>query len=121
MIRIAAEYDQIANLVGQPRSTASELPWRGTAVTMLRTQREQEIIEGRAHSIDWDKDDYAVVDGNSRIGRMYKTRVPAGEKWLWFLQVLGTPNSGSADTLAGAHAAIDAAYGRLLESMKVRA
>ena len=76
---------------------------------ILRTQREQEIIEGRSHLIEWEADDYAVADGNTRMGRIYRMQLPAGTKWMWFLQtapVAPPPNAGACDTLDEAKAAI---------------
>jgi hypothetical protein len=50
--------------------------------------------------------DYAVLDDETRIGRMYLEQMPAGAKWCWFLQVMGaSPNNGVADTLDEAKAA----------------
>jgi len=37
---------------------------------ILRTQREQERIERRKPIISWPNDDYAVLDGETRIGHM---------------------------------------------------
>jgi hypothetical protein len=52
------------------------------------------------------EDDYVVIDetqavDETQIGRIYKERVSAGVKWLWFLQVVRAPppNHGIADTL----------------------
>lgn len=77
---------------------------------VLRKQRAQDRIEGR-EPLDWSEDDYAVVD-ETRIGRIYKHRVPAGERWLWFLQVERTPppNTGMANTLEEAKAALARRY-----------
>jgi hypothetical protein len=57
--------------------------------TLLRTQRAQERIEGRKPVIDWSGDDYAVLAGEIRIGRIYRTQLPAGVKWRWFLYIMG--------------------------------
>jgi hypothetical protein len=78
----------------------------------LRTQRDQEKIESVASIIQWGDDDYAVVCGVTRIGRIYKRRLPAGTRWLWFLQVEGTPPpiTGEADNLDKAKIAIAARY-----------
>jgi len=72
---------------------------------LFRKQHAQDRIEG-LDSFDWGEDDYAVVDERQvveerQIGRIYKERVPAGVKWLWFLQVVKAPlpNKGIADTL----------------------
>jgi len=86
-------------------------------VTTLRTQREQEVIEGRESLVNWNANDYAVANGDVRIGRIYRAQLPTGEEWLWFLHTTHLPNSGTADTLAEAHAALEAAY----ESTKPRA
>jgi hypothetical protein len=47
-----------------------------------------------------------LLDGETVIGRIDKEWVPLGVKWRWFLHMEGTPNSGSADTLEDARAAI---------------
>ena len=77
---------------------------------LLRKQHTQDRIEG-LDSFDWGEDDYAVVD-ERQIGRIYKERVPAGVKWLWFLQVVEAPlpNKGIADTLDEAKAALATRY-----------
>jgi hypothetical protein len=78
---------------------------------ILRTQRDQEAIEGRKPIVNWSDDDYAVLDDETRIGRMYRERQPSGVRWRWFLQIMGaSPNSGVADTLDEAKAAIAASY-----------
>jgi hypothetical protein len=80
---------------------------------LLRTQRAQERIEGRTPVIDWKPDDYAIVDGEAVVGRIYRQRLPAGFRWSWFLQtapVAPPPNSGSTDTLDEAKAAFRARY-----------
>ena len=78
----------------------------------LRTQRGQERIEGLAPVINWRENDYAVLDDETVIGRIYREQIPAGVKWRWFLQVTGAPppNSGSADTLDEAKAALTVSY-----------
>ena len=90
-------------------------------MTTLRTQCEQEAIEGRSPLVNWSANDYAVAEGDIRIGRIYRAQLPPGERWLWFIHTTYRPNSGAADTLAEAHAQLDAAYGRILESMTPRA
>ena len=59
------------------------------------------------------EEDYAVVEGKL-IGRISRDRVPGGEtKWRWFLQsesVVPPPNSGEADTLEEAKAALAERY-----------
>jgi hypothetical protein len=39
----------------------------------------------------WRDDDYAALDDETRIGRMYLEQLPAGVKWRWFLHVMGAP------------------------------
>ena len=79
---------------------------------VLRSQREQERIEGRTPAIVW-QDDYAVLDDETKIGRIYRERAPAGVKWRRFLHILGaSPNSGSADSLDEAQAELVASYDR---------
>jgi hypothetical protein len=57
------------------------------------------MIEGHGRIIDWQDDDYAVIDGNAKIGRIYRTQIPAGDRWMWFLQITGAPANGATDTL----------------------
>jgi hypothetical protein len=79
---------------------------------LLRRQNVQDRVEGRA-PFGWKDDDYAVLDDETVIGRMYREQLPAGLKWRWFIHVMGTsPNSGIADTLDEAKAEIGAAYER---------
>jgi hypothetical protein len=60
---------------------------------LLRTQRAQERLEGRAPVL-WREDDYAVLDYETVIGRIYRERIPAGVKWRWFLHIIDAcPNS----------------------------
>ena len=90
---------------------------------LFRKQHAQDRIEG-LDSFDWGEDDYAVVDETQvvderQIGRIYKERVPAGVKWLWFLQVVEAPlpNKGIADTLDEAKAALAKRYGEVKRLM----
>jgi hypothetical protein len=92
-------------------------PDEGSAVTLfLRKQRAHDIIEGLTPQ-EWPDDDYAVIDGRS-IGRIYRTRLPGGEKWCWFLQgphamiPAGIVSSGHADTLDQAKAELAEQYRR---------
>ena len=80
---------------------------------LLRRQNAQDRHEGR-EPLPWEHDDFAVLDDERRIGRMYREQLPGGDKWCWFLQVMGAPppNSGTADTLDEAKAGIAEAYGR---------
>ena len=79
-----------------------------------------EAIEGRESLVNWSANDYAVAKGDVRIGRIYRAQLPAGERWLWFIHTTYRPSSGAADTLAEAHAQLDAAYDQISESMKPR-
>ena len=79
---------------------------------ILRQQNSQDRIEGREPS-GWADTDYAVLDDETRVGRIYKEQLPGGEKWLWFLKLLGAvPNTGNADTLEDAIGCLKAAYER---------
>ena len=51
-------------------------------------------------------DDYAVVDGDIRIGPVYRDQVPAGVKWMRFL----TSSPNSANALNQAKIAIEIGY-----------
>jgi hypothetical protein len=93
---------------------------------LFRKQHAQDGIEGLA-SFDWGEDDYAVVDETQvvderQIGRIYKERVPAEVKWLWFLQVVEAPlpNKGIADTLDEAKAALAKRYEEVKQLMTGR-
>ena len=77
---------------------------------LLRKQNAQDRIEGR-QPFGWKDDDYAVLDDERRIVRMYREQLPAGLRWMWFLHVTGaSPKNGIADTLDEAKAAIAARY-----------
>jgi hypothetical protein len=82
----------------------------------LRKMRAHAVIEGRDPAPWSNDDDYAVVEGKL-IGRIYRERVPGGDmKWRWFLQsglVVPQPNSGEADTLEEAKAALAERYRQL--------
>jgi hypothetical protein len=79
----------------------------------LRKQRAQAVIEGRHAPEMWDENDYAVVDGFV-VGRIYRERLPAGERWRWFLNGPGLPRgvqaSGDTETLDEAKAEIAERY-----------
>jgi hypothetical protein len=77
---------------------------------ILRRMRAQDRIEGR-EPVDTGEDDYAVVD-ETRIGRIYREPTHGQMKWHWFLQTAPAPppNSGMADTLDEAKAAIARRY-----------
>jgi hypothetical protein len=62
--------------------------------------------------LDWGDDDYAVVDGETRVGRIYREMLLGKMKWRWFLQTVPAtpPNQGVADTLDEAKAAFRQRY-----------
>ena len=78
---------------------------------LLRKQNAQDRIEGRK-PFGWEDTDYAVLDDETRIGRMYLEQMPAGAKWCRFLQVMvaSPPNCGVADTLVEAKTALTILY-----------
>jgi len=80
---------------------------------ILRQMNAQDRVEGR-EPLGWKDDDFAVLDGNTRVGRMYRERLPAGEKWVWFfhLRPATRPTQGTADSLDSAKAEIREAYKR---------
>jgi hypothetical protein len=82
----------------------------------LRKMEAHVVIEGPDPEPWSNDDDYAVVEGKL-IGRVYRDRVPGGEtKWRWSLQsrpVVPQPNSGEADTLEEAKAALAERHQRL--------
>ena len=64
----------------------------------LRLQREQERIERRAPVVKWRDDDYAVLDYEVVIGRIYRELVPAGVKWPGFFTSWVRPRIAAART-----------------------
>jgi hypothetical protein len=78
-------------------------------VLFLRTQRAQDVIEGRAAG-SWKEDDFSVVDG-IKVGRIYRELRPDGERWCWFLHVHGaSPNTGAEASIEKAKKALADAY-----------
>jgi hypothetical protein len=75
-----------------------------------RTRR----IGSRGGNLSDGDTDYAVLDDETRIGRMYLEQMPAGAKWCRFLQVMvaSPPNCGVADTLVEAKTALTIRYWR---------
>jgi hypothetical protein len=79
---------------------------------LLRRQNAQDRHEGREH-LPWKHNDFAILDDEIVVGRMYREQLPGGLKWMWFLHIMGaSPNRGIADTLDEAKAAFAEAYGR---------
>jgi hypothetical protein len=52
---------------------------------ILRKTRVQARIEGLNPSF-WGGDDYSIIDGETRVGRVYRERIQGEWRWLWFLQ-----------------------------------
>jgi hypothetical protein len=84
---------------------------------LLRRKNAQDRHEGR-EPLPWKDDDYAVLDGDRLIGRMYRERLPAGDMWMWFLHVRPAPppRQGIADSLDQAKAEFAEAYKRCREA-----
>ena len=57
----------------------------GQMTLLLCKTREQARIEG-LDPRRWSEDDYAVVDCETRVGRIYKEATHGRPKWRWFLQ-----------------------------------
>jgi hypothetical protein len=78
---------------------------------LLRKTRAQARIEG-LDARGWSEDDYAVVDGETRVGRIYKEPIHGQPKWRWFLQTVPAPppNQGMTDTLEEAKAEFKRRY-----------
>jgi len=58
-------------------------PQGGQAMTLLlRRQNAQDRGEGR-EPFGWKDDDFAVLDDETRIGRIYREQLPAGDKRCW--------------------------------------
>ena len=78
---------------------------------VLRMQEAQDRIEGQ-EPFERGEDDYAVID-ETRIGRIYSQQLQPGLKWLWSLEIVGSPphpNQGIADTLDEAKADLAKRY-----------
>ena len=65
------------------------------------------------------ENDFAVIDGERNVGRLYCERLPEGVRWRWFLQAfdvvpVGIRASGHADTLAEAKAEFLAEYRKIV-------
>jgi hypothetical protein len=83
----------------------------GPMSLILRKTRTQARIEGLNPSI-WGEDDYSVIDGETRVGRIYRERIQGEWRWLWFLQTepAPPPNQGVAGTLEEAKAEFKRRY-----------
>jgi hypothetical protein len=79
-------------------------------ILILRKTSTQARIEGLDPD-GWSVTDYAVVDGETRVGRIYREPIHGEPKWRWFLQTEpAPPNSGMADTLDEAKAEFKKRY-----------
>ena len=66
---------------------------------LLRKMCVQTQIGGRDPR-SWSEDHYAVVDGETRVGRIYKETIHGEPRWLGFLQ----PNCTASQSGHGRHA-----------------
>jgi len=65
---------------------------------------------------DTDRDGYVIRCEGLDVGRVYRTRMPDGERWLWAMyrtQVEGVPISGVAVDLETAATEFKTAYERM--------
>jgi len=78
---------------------------------LLRRQNAQDRREGH-EPLPWKPCDFAVLDDERRVGRMYREQLPVGVKWCWFIQITGAPapNQGTAGTLDEAMIAFKERY-----------
>jgi hypothetical protein len=90
---------------------------------ILRTSRTQARIEGRDPRI-WPDDDFAIVDGATSVGRVYRELIIGEPKWRWSIQEIpeagpgrpiAPPNHGFANSLDDGKAAFKARYQQLRE------
>jgi hypothetical protein len=83
----------------------------GPMTLILRKTRTQAQIEGLNPDI-WGEDDYSIIDGETRVGRIYRERIQGEWRWLWFLQTepAPPPNQGVAGTLEEAKAEFKRRY-----------
>ncbi len=58
---------------------------------LLRRSRVQARIEGWTNANRPD-DDYAIIDGTTVVGRIYREMIIGKPKWRWFLQEI--PEAG---------------------------
>jgi len=90
---------------------------------ILRKSSAQARIEGRNPTI-WPDDDYAIVDADIPVGRIYRELIRGEPKWLWSIhqipeagpgRPIAPPNHGFANTLDDAKAAFKTRDGQLRE------
>jgi hypothetical protein len=69
---------------------------------------------------DTDRDDFVIRCEGLDVGRVYRTQVPDGERWLWGIyinghvpQVKGVPVAGLASDLHAAAVQFKASYERM--------
>jgi hypothetical protein len=74
----------------------------------------QALIAGWNPEI-WSEEDFCILDGERRVGRIYPELIHGERKWLWFLQTepAPPPNTGMADTLEEAKAEFKARYAQV--------
>jgi len=90
---------------------------------LLRKSRAQARIEGWDER-GWSDDDYAIVDGDTVVDRIYREMLVGKLKWRWFIhqipeagpgRPIQPPNQGMADTLDEAKVAFKDRYGQFRE------
>lgn len=90
---------------------------------ILRKSSAQARIEGRNPAI-WPDDDFAIVDDDIPVGRVYGELIHGEPKWRWSIheipeagpgRPIAPPNHGYANTLDEAKAAFKARYMQVRE------
>jgi hypothetical protein len=66
---------------------------------ILRKSSAQARIEGRNPTI-WPDDDYAIVDADILVGRIYREIIRGEPKWLWSIHQI--PEAGPGHPIAPA-------------------
>lgn len=83
---------------------------------LLRKTRVQACIEGLDSKI-WDdaEDDFAILDGDTRVGRIYRAWRDGERQWQWCLQTdpAPPPNVGIEKTLDECKAAFKRRYAKI--------
>lgn len=67
-------------------------------------------------STGWSENDYAVIDGETRVGRIHGELIHGRLEWLWFLQIgaVPPPTQGMAATLEEAKADFERRYAEVM-------
>ncbi len=90
----------------------------GEITLLLRKMRKHARIRG-FDPRGWSEDDYAVIDGQTCVGRIYRELIHGEPKWRWFLQTVPAPlpNRGKADTLEEAKSGFKRRYAEVKGSI----